>query len=97
MNSKLCKICEDPACEQPNAHDADEGKNYVFVDVEDKRHCVNVYDHNGEINSREFVSSRDQAMNNARTAKVVDDPYAAACAYAKKEAARVGCDWGAND
>lgn len=68
--------------------------NYVFVDVEDKRSFVTVYDHDDEIDVTIFCN--DRKLAEGARCKVSDRPYEDACAFAEKQAKKLGCEWGAN-
>lgn len=69
---------------------------YIYVDVDcGNSRRVTVYDAHGEIRAREFVSRVQFAEWPSST--ITADPYSAACAYARKVAADLGCDWGSNE
>jgi len=66
--------------------------NFVFVDYECKD-LVTVYDKEEEV-FQAFVT--DLSWSENETGKVVSNPYRAACDFAAKQAAKLGCDWGSN-
>ena len=57
--------------------------NYVFVDIDKPAESVTVYSNCGEL-CRLYTSCSPDTIKRA-------------CAFASKEAKRLGCDWGTNE